>query len=433
MTHQKKEKVNNNRTITDKQFSACLVFFFLALTVIMISGGGLTVPSRANAATATLPNCTDPTGQNLPCMIVLSTLPPPPNAIQCQETSGQILSCSYTTQNVSNGQQIVVITVYVPVNYIFSSPTTIKVVVHKTETTTTTTKIIRKVVKPIHFPYHTPEYWKGFRIGLLDGRNGIYDLGAACGGLSGKDFDHCSFGYRYAYVTKCRHGPNGCGDGPTTLPERETEGLVAALPSVLSPALTTAIDCKANPDDPSCLQSPQPETQTPPTTITTPTTQPEIPGKSTPEKTVCTSDEHYVVGKGCVPNTSPNPNPQTTGPLQSQTTTPSEPTVHNPNTSGPQSLSNNNPQSNNLPTNNNLPPSSNTPSSGNHNGNTGGGENGGGSTPSQPSTLDNGNSDGGDGGSSSSSGSSHTNDHDGGNKGGKSDSDDSKSSSSSNH
>ncbi len=110
-----------------------------------------------------------------------------------------------------------VITVYVPVNYIFSGPTTIKVVIHKTETTTTT-KIIRKGVQPTRFPYHTPEYWKGYHIGLLDGRNGIYDLGAACDGLSGKDFDHCSFGYRTAYVIKCSQGPNGCGDGPTTLP-----------------------------------------------------------------------------------------------------------------------------------------------------------------------------------------------------------------------
>ena len=85
-----------------------------------------------------LPTCTDPTGHNLPCMIVISKLPPPPNPLQCQETSGQILACSYTTQNLSNGEQIVVITVYVPANFVFSSPTVIKVIVREATTTSTT-------------------------------------------------------------------------------------------------------------------------------------------------------------------------------------------------------------------------------------------------------------------------------------------------------
>ena len=65
-------------------------------------------------------------------MMVISTLSAPANAVQCQESSGQILSCSYATQNLSNGQQVVVITVYVPASFIFSSPTVIKVVVHET-------------------------------------------------------------------------------------------------------------------------------------------------------------------------------------------------------------------------------------------------------------------------------------------------------------
>src|SRR5438874_9923830 len=82
-------------------------------------------------------SCTDPTVQNLPCMMVISTLPPPPNAIQCQETSGQILPCSYATQNLSNGEQIVAITVYVPVNYVFTGYgpwTVVKQVIHGTNT-----------------------------------------------------------------------------------------------------------------------------------------------------------------------------------------------------------------------------------------------------------------------------------------------------------
>ena len=83
----------------------------------MISGSATTM---SYATPQTLPSCTDPTGQNLRCMMVISTLPPPPNALQCQETSGQILPCSYATQNLSNGEQIVAITVYVPASYVFT-------------------------------------------------------------------------------------------------------------------------------------------------------------------------------------------------------------------------------------------------------------------------------------------------------------------------
>src|SRR2546428_10472196 len=106
---------------------------YMVLGVFMVSGSSATM---SYAATQTLPSCTDPTGQNLPCMMVISTLPPPANALQCQETSGQILACSYATQNLSNGERIVAITVYVPASYVFSSPTVIKVVVHETTTVT---------------------------------------------------------------------------------------------------------------------------------------------------------------------------------------------------------------------------------------------------------------------------------------------------------
>src|SRR5256885_5836511 len=77
---------------------------YMVLGVFMVSGSSATL---SYAAPQTLPSCTDPTGQNLPCMMVISTLPLPPNALQCQETSGQLLPCSYTTQNLSNGEQIV--------------------------------------------------------------------------------------------------------------------------------------------------------------------------------------------------------------------------------------------------------------------------------------------------------------------------------------
>src|SRR5437762_9411816 len=84
----------------------------------LVSGSRVTTVVFATS-TQTLPTCIDPTGQNLPCMMVISTLPAPANAVQCQESSGQILPCSYATQNLSNGQEVVVITVYTPTNYVF--------------------------------------------------------------------------------------------------------------------------------------------------------------------------------------------------------------------------------------------------------------------------------------------------------------------------
>ncbi|MDQ6864952.1 MAG: hypothetical protein M3044_14150, partial [Thermoproteota archaeon] len=120
-----------NKTRIIKQFSISII---LALVIFMISGSTVTM---SYAAPQTLPSCTDPTGQNLPCMMVISTLPPSPNALQCQETSGQLLPCSYTKQNLSNGEQIVAITVYVPVSYVFNGYgpwTIVKQVVHETKT-----------------------------------------------------------------------------------------------------------------------------------------------------------------------------------------------------------------------------------------------------------------------------------------------------------
>jgi hypothetical protein len=121
----------NKTTRIDKRFSITII---LTLVIFMISGSAAT---NLIAATQSLPSCTDPTGQNLPCMMIISTLPPPPNALQCQETSGQLLPCSYATQNLSNGEQIVAITVYVPASYVFTGYghwTIVKQIVHETKT-----------------------------------------------------------------------------------------------------------------------------------------------------------------------------------------------------------------------------------------------------------------------------------------------------------
>ena len=123
------EGVANKTTRINKRFSTSLI---LPLMIFMISGSTTTM---SYAAPQTLPSCTDPTGQNLPCLMVISTLPPPQNLLQCKETSGQILACSYATQYLSNGEQIVVITVYVPANFVFIGGPVVKVV-HETTTKT---------------------------------------------------------------------------------------------------------------------------------------------------------------------------------------------------------------------------------------------------------------------------------------------------------
>ena len=187
---------------------------------------GLTATTtKVNAAGSTLPTCTDPTGQNLPCMMVISTLPPPVNALQCQESSGQILSCSYATQNLTNGQEVMVITVYVPPGFVFS-PGAVKVVVHETEKTVTS-KVIHVYCPlftscPPPHQEHTADFLAGYGLGSQDGSVGVYDLAAACEGKTGTAFEHCSVGYKDAYVTACHQSKFGCGDGPTTCPPGES-------------------------------------------------------------------------------------------------------------------------------------------------------------------------------------------------------------------
>src|SRR5438309_11247070 len=110
---------NIHNTKRDNRFPICLSLCSL-LGLFMISGSAATM---SYAATQTLPSCTDPTGHNLPCLMIISTLPPPVNALQCQDTSGQILACSYAKQNLTNAEQIVVITVYVPAGFVFTGLT----------------------------------------------------------------------------------------------------------------------------------------------------------------------------------------------------------------------------------------------------------------------------------------------------------------------
>lgn len=326
---------------TNTRFSVTLALCLVVATYMIT---GLTMPAKVYATTTsttkgqTLPSCTDPTGQNLPCMMVISTLPPPTNAIQCQETSGQILSCSYGTQILSNGNQIVVITVYVPANFVFSSPAVIKVIVHETTTT-------RKVVRP-PVPEHTFAYDIGAKHGLVDGKVGVYDVGAACASFIGKDLEHCVVGYHDAFTSVCIKTKFGCDGAIKPIPYSQmnnvTNTTVAASggkgagPTCVNNCTAGTpppIDCKTNPKDPSCLPTQQ--------QLTTPTSQ-TCPNGSQPDSN----------GK-C----------------------PTAPTTTNPTTSGPPPNSNNNtPPANNPP-----------PSGGSSNSNGGGDGNAGNNNPSSNS------------------------------------------------
>lgn len=76
----------------------------------------------------TLPNCIDPTGHNLPCVLFISTLPPPSHTISCQETLGQVFKCTFIIENLPNGSKIVTITVYIPANTVVKQIRSVHVV-----------------------------------------------------------------------------------------------------------------------------------------------------------------------------------------------------------------------------------------------------------------------------------------------------------------
>ena len=362
----------NKKTRINNQFSISII---LALVIFMFSGSTATM---SYAAPQTLPSCTDPTGQNLPCMMVISTLPPPPNALRCQETSGQLLPCSYATQNLSNGEQIVAITVYVPISYVFTGYgpwTIVKQVVHETKARIVhepcpkdqtfdpkTHKCVAINYCPPPTGYHidsiahkcVPDNCKpGEVYNPITGKcetqilkcerpdsNAVTDLDK---NLKTKD---CDIGDANEHGMTPPPAPSTCKDNTTCPYVNTTKSLASSGGSGTGSTCVNnctgtppPVDCKINPNDPSCTQTLQP--LTPPTTKTCP--------------------------DGSVIDTSAS------CPTQS---TPPPPTNNNP----PPTDTNPTPPSGNDNGNNN-PPSAGSGSS------NGGGSSGGGSNPPNPSTL----------------------------------------------
>ena len=217
--------------------------FVLAIVVFMVAGSA----ASANAATIQkLPTCKDPTGHNLPCMMIISTLPAPPNMLQCQETSGQILPCSYTTQNLSNGEQIVAITVYVPANYVFTGYgpwTVVKQVIHETKT------------RVVHEPQKSPcEHPDADAKTDLDKNLTTVDC----------DINDANEHVITPPPPSC-NSANYNGTCPTTNNMTVASGGKGTGPSCINNCTTgtppPTVDCNSNPSDPSCSQQPPPKTQ----------------------------------------------------------------------------------------------------------------------------------------------------------------------------
>ena len=355
------------------------------LGVFMVSGSAATM---TYAVTQTLPSCTDPTGQNLPCMMVISTLPPPANALQCQETSGQILPCSYMTQNLSNGEQIVAITVYVPASYVFSGYgpwTVVKLLVHETKT------------RIVHEPCPKGQTLDPKTNKCVDIKYCPPPIGYHIDSITHKCIKdpYCQPGQVYNPVTgkcepqmKCERAdssaitdpdknlktkdcdindanehvmtptpPSTCKDNTTCPKVNTTTSSAISKPSGRGGTGSTCaagnctsgtappVDCTKNPTDPSCTQSLTPSTSTPPTTKT------------------CPDGSVIDASANCPTQSTPPTNPNT----------PSIP----PSTSGTPPPSNNPPPSNS----NNGGGGSSSGSGGSSSGS------GGGSGPSQPTTV----------------------------------------------
>jgi hypothetical protein len=318
-------------------FNVALVIIMVA-TLVMSTSANSRIPTQVQAQT--LPTCVDPTGKNLPCMIVISTLPAPANTVQCQEPTGKILPCSYATQILSNGQQVVVITVYVPPNFIFASgPISVvkEIIVHETKTRVvhecpddqilnhTTVKCVNK---PTKLPCERPD------------SDAVTDLDKD---LKTKNCDTADANEINKTPLPSPSSPNcnsqtsnGTCPAPTgtnSTSSSNSKSLAKVGSSSEKNNVTAPIDCKANPSDPSC-----PLQQTP--LLTT---------KKCPDGSV------IYVNTNCPTNMSPS----------SMTPPPAPPNPnHNPSSNNPGSENNpQSPPSNNPSSNSENSGSSSTPSS----------------------------------------------------------------------
>jgi hypothetical protein len=120
-------------TDREKRFSGSIIVFLVFLIgLALVTSGSIATSVYSTTPIIkpqqTLPNCIDPTGHNLPCVLFISTQPPPNHTISCQETSGQVFKCTFIIEKLPNGSKIVTITVYIPTNTVVKQIQSIHVV-----------------------------------------------------------------------------------------------------------------------------------------------------------------------------------------------------------------------------------------------------------------------------------------------------------------
>ena len=243
----------------------------------MFSGSAATMGVYA-VTTQTLSTCVDPTEDNLPCIMFISTLPPPKYTLLCQETSGQIFKCTFIIDRLSNGSKVVSITVYVPANTIVNNSEGFHVVkiVHKTTTIVRCPNgqiLDHKIHKCVDIP-PVPPCLPGQHPALV---NGIVQCVPPCerhDSDAKTDLDKnlktadCYIGDANEHGTTPPPQPscNSPNYNGTCLPTNNmtvaASGGQGTGPSCINNCTTgtppPTVDCNANPSDPSCSQQPSP-------------------------------------------------------------------------------------------------------------------------------------------------------------------------------
>jgi hypothetical protein len=286
-------------------------------------------------------------------------LPPPANTLLCQESSGQIFKCNYNVETLKSGLHVVVMTVYIPANFVIKGTESFRVF---------------KVKVTIHTTYGCQE---GYHIIIIAGINQCMPDN------SNPPSSECPVGN----MTQCPPTPQ-CGDNLVfnNFTGKYEENGNSPPPECPDGLVMDDFTSK-------CIKNPY-STPTPGNNITGNSsalagghssktsssnnlTQQFLSPPSTPPPTSCPDGSQPDSGGNC-PSNQPSPNPSN---------------LNGGNTNN----NNNNPPSDNPPTNNSPPPSGNTPSDNDNNN-----DNNGGNPSSPPSSGENDNSKGNDGGGSDS-------------------------------
>src|SRR5437773_11403999 len=83
-----------NKAILLLPIIACLMTAAMAVQA-QASLNIIQLPQHHLKKTINILKCKDPTGHHFPCVLVISTLPPPKNTLICKDTSGHKFKCIF--------------------------------------------------------------------------------------------------------------------------------------------------------------------------------------------------------------------------------------------------------------------------------------------------------------------------------------------------